>query len=79
MPAALAHIWFAYLRIRRRKGSAAMGASPIEWPDIDAFLKRSGVHLDHWEIEIVEELDDAYMAEQARLVKAATDKKPPRR
>ena len=56
-----------------------MGASPIEWPDIDAFLKRSGVHLDHWEIEIVEELDDAYMAEQARLVKAATDKKPPRR
>ena len=50
-----------------------MGPAPIEWPDIDAFLRRSGVHLAPWEIDLLELLDDTWM----RVVTAKTyDWKP---
>ena len=64
--------WTAFHRIRQRKGGG-MGPSPIEWPDIDAFLRRSGVHLAPWEIDLLELLDDTWM----RVVTAKTyDWKP---
>lgn len=34
---------------------------PVEWPDIDAFLDRSGVRLAPWEIEILERIDDLFI------------------
>lgn len=33
----------------------------IEWPDIDAFIRRSGVWLSPWEIELIEDLDDLFL------------------
>lgn len=66
MPVELRYLFRSYWRIRRRKGGNGFGPSPIEWPDIDAFLRHSRVALAPWEVEIIEELDDAFMIEQAK-------------
>lgn len=65
---ALAYLWLAYRRLRRRKGGG-MGPGPIEWPDIDAFLRLSGLSLVPWEIEVIEDLDDAFMGAVAAAQK----------
>lgn len=68
---ALAYLWQAYHRLRRRKGGG-MGPGPIEWPDIDAFLRLSGVSLVPWEIEVIEELDDLFLTAVAAAQKPST-------
>lgn len=60
-PKALRYVWDAHQRIRRRKGGG-FGPGPIEWPDIDAFIRRTGLDLRPWEIEIIEAIDDAFLA-----------------
>lgn len=65
-PSALAYIWRAYMRLRRRKSTGFNGFDKIEWPDIDAFLRRSGVRLLPWEVEIVEDIDDIFCREMAQ-------------
>lgn len=60
MPKALAYLFRVYLRIRRRKGGG-FGLTPIEWPDIDAFVRNSQFRLAPWEVEIIEEIDDLYL------------------
>ena len=59
-PPALAYLWHAFGRLRRRKGGG-WGAVPIEWTDIEAFCRRSGLRLRPWEIEIIETLDDLFV------------------
>lgn len=71
-PQALRYIWVAFWRLRRRKGGSGFGPSPIEWADIDAFLRHTRLPLVPWEIEMIETLDDLYMAQQARA--AGTDR-----
>lgn len=66
VPAELRYLLGGYWRIRRRKGGNGFGPSPIEWPDIDAFLRHSRVNLAPWEVEIIEELDDCFMSEQGK-------------
>jgi hypothetical protein len=66
MPMELGYLWRAFNRIRHRKGNG-FGPCPIEWPDIDAFVRNSRFCLAPWEIEVIEELDDLYMAEQAKV------------
>ena len=63
-PAELAYILTAFYRLRRRKGGNGYGFQPVEWPDIDAFLRYSGLDLAPWEIEIVESLDDLFLSER---------------
>lgn len=63
-PMALAYLWNAYWRMRRRKGAGMSGHAPIEWPDIDAFVRLGGERLAPWEVEIIEQLDDAFLAAQ---------------
>jgi hypothetical protein len=38
------------------------GPNPIGWPDIDAFVRISGLRLAPWETGILEALDDIYLA-----------------
>lgn len=71
LPRAIAYLWVAYNRIRRRKGGSGFGVSLIEWPDIEAFQRNSRINLAPWEVEIIEELDDLYVGEMNR---AARDK-----
>lgn len=60
LPPALAYLLTIYRRIRRRK-AGSFGVQPIEWPDIDAFLRRSGAEIAPWEMEVLEDLDDLYL------------------
>jgi hypothetical protein len=64
-PSAIAHVWLAWRRLRRRKSFGMAGHNPIEWPDIDAFMRRTRVKLDPFEIELVEALDDVFLASMA--------------
>lgn len=61
-PMALAYLWRTYNRLRRRKGSSGFGASPIEWTDIEAFLRVTRTSLMSWEISALERIDDAFLA-----------------
>jgi len=77
-PAEIGYVWQAWSRIRQRKGAGYSGPVPIEWTDIDAFLRRSGVVLAPYEIEFIEMIDDeflkAYAAEPSPAEKAAAIK-----
>lgn len=44
----------------------ANGINKVEWPDIDAFIRRAKVDLTAWEIEIIENLDDVYCIAMAQ-------------
>lgn len=69
LPGAGIHIWQTFIRLHNRRGSNGMGANPILWTDIDAFIRLSGFQLAPWEIEIIEDLDLAFFAEQAKAEK----------
>jgi hypothetical protein len=64
-PIALDYLWKAYLRLRNRKGGTGFAPSPIAWPDIDAFCRRSGQRLVPWEVEVIERLDAAWLGSLA--------------
>lgn len=68
-PLELLYLWLAYGRIRRRKAGNGFGASPVEWPDIDAFVRLSGRHLAPWEIEVIEDIDDLFLLEMSKVDK----------
>lgn len=72
MPKALAYLFLAYMRIRRRKGGG-FGLMPIEWPDIDAFLRLSKVSLAPWEVEVIEDLDDMFLVANSHDRKDSDD------
>lgn len=61
-PAALGYLWRAYLRLRRRTPGGFSGPQPVGWQDIDAFVRRSGHELAPWEVELIERLDDLFLA-----------------
>ena len=61
-PKALAYLWRAYLRLRRRAPGGFSGPQPVSWLEIDAFARRSGLALAPWEIELIEALDNIYLS-----------------
>lgn len=61
-PIEVAHLWKAWSRLRRRKPSGADGVPPLEWPDFDAYSRLAGQHLTPVDIELIETIDDAYLA-----------------
>jgi len=69
IPIGAVHIWAAFIRLHNRRGSSGFGPSPILWSDIEAFSRLSGIRLDPWEIEIIEDLDLVFFAEQAKTQK----------
>lgn len=70
-PMALNYIWQSWARIRRRKSQGMSGPNPIEWPDIDAFCRRTGTRLDPRDIELIEIVDDLYMQKSAEQASPA--------
>ena len=61
-PEALRYVWNTYWRIRNRRGGNGWSASPIELGDIVDFINLSGMRLAPWEVEIIEALDDTWLA-----------------
>jgi hypothetical protein len=64
-PIPLAYLWQAYHRIRRRKGGNGFGVMPLEWSDIDAFNRLTGMALAPWEVGMIERLDDVFLKAMA--------------
>lgn len=60
-PAGAEYLWRCYLRLRRRAAPGFDRAAPVGWQDIDAFIRRAGIRLTSWEIEIIEAIDDAFL------------------
>lgn len=74
MPEGGAPIWRLYHRLRRRKGSNGFSANPIEWKDIAAFSDVTGIRLLDWEVGVIEDIDDAFMEQQAKAARADAEK-----
>jgi hypothetical protein len=66
MPEALEYIWRAFLRLHARRGSNGFAINPISWPDIDAFVRHSGMKFAPWEVELLEALDDLFRQSQVK-------------
>lgn len=65
-PPALDYLWSIYWRLRRRNGGNGFGVTPISWQEIDAYLRHARIVLAPWEVSIIEDLDDAYLASKAK-------------
>ena len=74
LPAALTPLWNIYQRLRRRAGGSGFGPNPVSWPAIEAFQRVIHRSLAPWEIELIEMIDDLFLAEAARSAKAMSPK-----
>ena len=72
LPVAGGYLWNAYSRLRRRKGGTGFGPAPLEWPDIQAFMAAARYPLAPWEIEIIEAIDDLFIAERGKPAPSAS-------
>lgn len=52
--------WF--WRLRNRNKSGFNGPDPVSWEALDAWVRLSGDNPEPWEINVLEALDDAYVA-----------------
>lgn len=66
LPRPANYIWRMFTRLRSRKGSNGFGAGPLEWPDIAAFCALARISFTPWELEIVELLDDLFVAAHSK-------------
>lgn len=63
-PLALAYVWDAWSRLRRRTAYGFNGPNPISIEAIDAFIRRTGLRLDPRDIELIEAVDDLYLSKK---------------
>lgn len=61
LPPAFFFVWDAYIRLRSRKAPGMAGPAPIEWPDIDAFLRVTQSWLPVWAVSLIEQIDNIYL------------------
>lgn len=66
LPDELRHLWSAFWRLRNRVNGNGFVAGRIGWGDIDAFCRHARLALAPWEVEIIERLDDLYLAEAGK-------------
>ncbi|TPL40699.1 hypothetical protein [Mesorhizobium sp. B2-4-6] len=65
-PTEVDYLWRAFHRLSARRGSTGFGPAAISWFDLDAFQRFTGASFAPWEVETLERLDQAYMAELGR-------------
>ena len=65
-PAAVSHVWNAFMRLSARRGSNGFSINPISWPEIDAFVRHARIRLSPWEVRLIEELDDLFRVEMSK-------------
>lgn len=73
-PTEIAHLWKAWSRMRRRKRNGTEGVAPLEWPDFDAYSRLAGQQLSPVDIELIETIDDAYLASFAAGLSPSEEK-----
>jgi hypothetical protein len=62
-PMELGYLWQAFLRMHNRR-TYSMSANPISWFELDAFIRHSGIGLAPWEVSLLEDIDNLWLAEQ---------------
>lgn len=45
---------------------AGMGAAPVSWAEIDAWMRRTGIRLVAWEARLLRDLSSAYLGQHAK-------------
>lgn len=60
-PTAVGYVWRTYSRLRRRTKHGFNGPQPIDFQEIDAFVRVSRFPLRPWEVQIIEDIDDAFL------------------
>lgn len=58
LPSCISYLWSIFARLRRTSSGL------ISYLEIDAFQRVTGTRLNGWEVEMIEALDRAYMAER---------------
>lgn len=66
LPPAITFLWLDYNRLRQRKAYGFNGANPIEWHDIEAFQRLTGRRFTPWMVELIEDIDQAYITASYR-------------
>lgn len=61
-PTALSYLWQAFLRLRGRAMPTMSGPGPITYSDLDSYTRLTRMSLAPWEVQILENLDDIYLA-----------------
>jgi hypothetical protein len=70
-PAVAMHLWDAFLRLHRARGSSGFGPVPISYGDIAAYMRLLDQPLQPWEVETLRGLDDAYLTAAAEAAAAS--------
>jgi hypothetical protein len=63
-PQGAAHIWDWFCDISRGR-SSGFGVSAIAWADVDAYMRLRGIKPMWWEVNLIRELDDAFIKSRA--------------
>ncbi|MCC0013664.1 MAG: hypothetical protein H6877_10140 [Rhodobiaceae bacterium] len=61
LPPAMTFLWLDYNRLRGRKAYGFNGPNPIEWHDVEAFTRLTGRRFTPWMVELIEDIDQAYL------------------
>lgn len=56
-PPGLDYLWRIHGRLASRAGSNGFSANPITYPDMEAFMRLSGIRLTPFDVEMIEDLD----------------------
>jgi hypothetical protein len=63
------YLWGWFLELNRRRPSGGMGPGSIGHQDIKAWCSLRGIRLAPWELDALDDLEQAWMAAQAKGLK----------
>lgn len=61
-PLALTYLWRAFMRLRCRAAPTMSGPGPVTFGDLESYTRLTRMSLAPWEVQIIENLDDIYLA-----------------
>jgi len=73
-PMALSYVWQAWVRLRRRTPAGFNGPNPITIEAIDAFIRRTGLRLNPYDVDLIERVDDLYLSKMAEQQASERDR-----
>jgi len=71
LPELTGHLWGYYLRLHRRRQNYGWGHVPLTYLEVEAWARLNKVTLDHWELDAILEIDDAYLASTVKSSKGS--------
>lgn len=66
MPEELGYLWNVFVKLGRTRGRGGFGPAPITFSEMRAYCQMTGDDLLPWEVEVIRDLDDAYLSSLAQ-------------